>query len=116
MPHWCDTWPHKIVCSVILKENKIMLWKVGQYPLKDKYNISGLIEEHPEYSYQEKEWTVFNDLGHNKVFNEHSLNWMKQWEVHPKHLGCSPFEQDDINLSEAFGGRFQFVKPLKTGN
>nr|WP_243156853.1 phage antirepressor KilAC domain-containing protein [Clostridium beijerinckii] len=57
MAHWCDTWPHIIIASVILKDNKIKLWKVGQNPLRDKYSIEMLIKEHPEYSYEEKKWT-----------------------------------------------------------
>lgn len=116
MAHWCDTWPHIIVASVILKDNKIKLWKVGEYSLKDKYNIEALMKEHPEYSYQEKEWTVYNDLGHNKVFREHSRKWFSQWKLHEKHIGGSPFEEDDFDLSEVFGGRFKIIKPLKIGS
>lgn len=116
MAHWCDTWPHTIVASVILKDNKIKLWKVGQNRLKDKYDIKGLIKAHPEYSYQEKEWIVHNDLGHNKVFSEHSKKWYRQWKLHEDYHGSSPFEEDDFDLSEVFGGRFQVVKPLKVGN
>lgn len=116
MAHWCDTWPHEIVASVILKDNKIMLWKVGQNPLSDKYSIEGLTEAHPEYSYAEKKWTVYNDLGHSKVFNQYSKKWMKQWEVHEDRLGGSPFAEDDVDLSNVFGGRYEMVKPLKIGD
>lgn len=116
MAHWCDTYPHIIMASVILKDNKIKLWKVGQNPLKDKYNIDALIKSHPEYSYQEKEWTVFNDLGHNKVFDEHSKNWFKQWKLHEDYVGEGPFEECKIDLSKAFSGRFEVIKPLKIGN
>lgn len=116
MAHWCDTWPHEIVASVILKDNKIMLWKVGQNPLSDKYMVGGLEKDHPEYSYFEKRWTVHNNLGHNKVFDEHSKNWLKKWELHEDFRGSSPFQEDDIDLSNIFGGRFEIVKPLKIGN
>jgi hypothetical protein len=116
MAHWCDTWPHVIIASVILKDSKIKLWKVGQNPLNDKYNIQGLIKEHPEYSYEEKKWTVYNDLGHNKVFYEHSKNWFKQWELHPQHLGGSPFVDDGFDFEKIFGGRYEVVKPLKIGD
>ncbi|MZK54169.1 hypothetical protein GT711_28390 [Clostridium beijerinckii] len=116
MAHWCDTWPHIIIASVILKDNKIKLWKVGQNPLRDKYSIEMLIKEHPEYSYEEKKWTVYNDLGHNKVFYEHSKNWFRQWELHPQHLGGSPFTDDGFDFEKIFGGRFEVVKPLKIGD
>lgn len=116
MAHWCDTWPHIIIASVILKDNKIKLWKVGQNPLRDKYSIEMLIKEHPEYSYEEKKWTVNNDLGHNKVFYEHSKNWFRQWELHPQHLGGSPFVDDDFDFEKIFGGRYEVVKPLKIGD
>lgn len=115
MAHWCDTCPHVIVASVILKDNKIKIWKVGQNPLKEKYNIDVLVKEHPEYSYQEKEWIVFNDLGHNKVFDEHSKDWFKQWELHEDYHGFSPFE-DDSGFNEMLGERFECIMPLKIGN
>lgn len=114
MAHWSDTWPHVIVASVILKNNKIKLWKVGENRLKDKYNIEALIKEYSEYSYQEKEWTVQNDLGHNKVFGEHSKIWFRQWELHEDYKGCSPFEEDDFQ--DLVGGRFKVIKPLKIGD
>lgn len=116
MAHWCDTWPHEIVASVILKDNKIKLWKVGENALRDKYNISMLVKEHPEYSYQEKEWTVHNDKGHNLVFGEYAPDWFKQWNLHEDYRGMSPFEKDDFDLSGAFEGRFQVLKPLKLGD
>jgi hypothetical protein len=116
MAHWCDTYPHIIVASVILKNNKIKLWKTGENRLKDKYNIDMLIKEHPEYSYQEKEWTAYNDLGHNKVFAEYSKDWFRQWELHEDYKGMSPFEEDDFDLSKVFGGRFEVIKPLKVGD
>lgn len=114
MAHWSDTCPHVILASVILKDNKIKLWKVGENPLKDKYNIEALVKEHTRYSYQEKEWTVFNDLGHKKVFNEHSRNWLKQWELHEEFKGCSPFEED--GFEDLIGDRYEVVKDLKIGN
>ena len=98
MINWCDTYPHIIVASVILKDNKIKLWKVGQNRLRDTYDIEGTIKIHPAYSYEEKEWIVFNDLDHEKVFIEDSKKWFKQWEHHEKHLGGSPFEDDDFEM------------------
>lgn len=94
MAHWCDSWLHTIVASVILKDNKIMQWKVGQNRLKDKYNIEGLIKAHPEYSFQEKEWDVHNITGHNKVFSKYSKKWFRQWELHEDFVGDSPFEDN----------------------
>jgi len=114
MAHWCDTWPHTIVTSVILKDNKIKLWKTGQNPLKDKYDIENLIKNHPQYSYQEKAWPVFNDIDHEKVFADYSKKWFKQWELHEKHLGGSPFIDDDFE--GLIGGRYEVVKTLKVGS
>jgi len=91
MAHWCDTWPHVIVASVILKDNRIMLWKVGENRLSDKYNIEGLIREHPEYSYKEKEWIVNNGGVNNKVFYECLKKWFNQWKLHEDHMEGSPF-------------------------
>ena len=109
MAHWCDTYPHIIIASVILKDNKIKLWKTGQNALKDKYDIENTVLNHPKYSYQEKEWTVYNDLEHEKVFNSYSKDWFKQWELHEKHLGGSPFEDDSSE-------EYEIIKTLKVGN
>lgn len=96
MAHWADTWPHVVVASVILKDNKIIFWKIGESSLKNSFSIEALIKDHPRYSYQEKKWTVNNDDEHNDIFYKYSREWFKQWEVHEDHVGCSPFEYDDF--------------------
>jgi len=114
MAHWCDTWPHTIVASVILKDNKIKLWKVGENPLKDKYDIKALEAIHSEYSYQEKEFAVYDDWEHEKVFNQYSKEWFKQWELHENYKGSSPFEED--GFEGLIGGRYEIIKTLKVGD
>lgn len=91
MCHWANKYPHKICVSVILKSNKIMNWKIGQFSLKDKYNIDLLIEKDPEYSFQEHYFEAKNDKEHNNIFEIISRNWLKRWELHQEFVGESPF-------------------------
>jgi hypothetical protein len=114
MAHWLDTFPHKICASVILKNNKIKFWKVGENPLKDKYNIPALEKEHPEYSYKEQYFEVNNKFEHNVVFEVEAVEWFRQWDLHEDFKGSSPFVQE--KFEGLIGGRYQIISPIKTGN
>lgn len=117
MAHWCDTWPHDIYASVLLKDNKIKLWKVGQNKLSDSYNTSALAEQHPEYSYKEICFTVNNNDEHNNAFDVLSREWFKQWEVHEDFRGINPHDPPEFKPGDVLiGTRFEIVKPLKEGN
>jgi hypothetical protein len=80
MPHWLDVYPHEIHASVILKNNKIKMWKVGEMKLSRSYKIDDLKTQHPDYSYQEKTWVVNNRDEHQAVFDTHAREWYKQWQ------------------------------------
>lgn len=117
MPHWSDEYPHDLHATVILKDNKIKLWKVGDGKLNQKYDIDRTIQEHPEYSYQEKTWSVNSDAEHNDVFNIHAPGWFRQWKMHEKAHGGTPWDDSftQAELDQVFGGRYSFVKALKAG-
>jgi|GEM_PF-875062 ASCH domain. len=82
--HWSDRYPHDLHASAILKNGKIKRWKVGNGKLSNKYNIDLLM---PDYSYQEKTWTVNNFLESQDVFNRHSPDWFRQWPHADDYIG-----------------------------
>ncbi|MEK4355173.1 hypothetical protein MKX41_30760 [Paenibacillus sp. FSL R5-0475] len=79
MPHWLDVYPHEVHASVILKNDKIKIWKVGERKLSGSYKIDDLKTRHPEYSYHEITWVVNNRDEHNAVFAKHARDWYRQW-------------------------------------
>ncbi len=90
MPHWSEVYPHELHASVVLKDNKIISWKVGNGKLRDKYMIDILIKTNPEYLYQEKTWVVNNEAEHREVFEIYSTKWLDKWEIHKDFQGFNP--------------------------
>lgn len=92
--HWVDTYPHEIYASVLLLDNKILQWEIGE-----TYWVSPLsIYISPDmWSYIDDletkyiSWTVHNSEEHNKVFQELAPEWFKQWEVHEMFRGFKPY-------------------------
>jgi len=110
---WLETYPHSVFASVILVDNKIMLWKVGEYTLHSGYRI-----DLSKCSYEEKEFVVNNDDEHNDVFEKLSKDWFRQWKMHEKHQGGTPFDDepkigDTINIG---GHQLEIVSTLKKGS
>lgn len=93
MLHWCNTFPHEIYASVILKDNKIKMWKVAASKLSRDYNIARLIEERSEYAYEEIAFTANNNEEHCKIFSKDAVDWLNQWELHEEFEGFSPFDK-----------------------
>ncbi|MBX4267171.1 hypothetical protein [Clostridium estertheticum] len=94
MKHWLNTFPHKIYATTILKDNKIIYWKVGQNRLKDTYNIENLIKNHPSYSYEEHCFEVNTSTEHKNIFQIESVEWFRQFGLHEKFKGISPFDNN----------------------
>ncbi|GAA4879488.1 hypothetical protein GCM10023310_69570 [Paenibacillus vulneris] len=107
MAHWIDEYPHELHANVLLLDNKIECWKVGDtkadegyWPFKSRwkvdrmktinmgsYDVMGL----GDYKVETKTWTVNNRQEHNDVFTLHSKEWFKQWE-----------HADDYKLGRAY--------------
>lgn len=87
MKHWVDIYPHIITASMITKENEMIDWKIGQYPLRDKYNVGALRKA--GYKYVEKMYIANNSNQHNKAFNL-AASWMKGYgvQVDPFRASC----------------------------
>lgn len=108
MAHWIDEYPHELHANVLLLDNKIECWKVGNtkaedgywpfkaYWKKDRFKI--VQDEHGcaffdmgDYKIETKTWVVNNDQEHSDVFYIHAPEWFKQWE-----------HADDYKLGRAY--------------
>jgi hypothetical protein len=93
--HWVDTYPHEVYASVLLLDNKIINYKIGERfwstPLEAKiYTRKQIDFEKLKTEYTS--WTVYNSEEHNKAFEVYAREWFKQWEVHDDYfIGASPY-------------------------
>lgn len=83
MLHWAYTYPHKVYCSVLLLDGKIVDYKIGerywstpfQITLRGQITLEELEKAKTEYTY----WEVNNDKEHQQVFNKLAKEWLKQF-------------------------------------
>jgi hypothetical protein len=96
MVHWSDEYPHELHANVLLLDNKIECWKVGNtkadegyWPFRAHWKIDRMrlkpvdgydVWNLGDYEIQTKTWIVNNDKEHDDVFNIHAPEWFKQWE------------------------------------
>ncbi|WP_405173783.1 hypothetical protein [Paenibacillus sp. FSL H8-0260] len=95
MPHWLDVYPHEVHASVILKNDKIKIWKVGERKLSGSYKIDDLKTQHPKYSYHEITWAVNNQDEHNAVFAKHAREWYRQWQHADEFKGFHAYKVEE---------------------
>jgi hypothetical protein len=83
MSHWVDTYPHEIYASVLLLDNKIEGWKVGQryWTFPQEAKAYWKMHRINDYTSHWQLWTVNNSDEHNRVFSELSTEWYRQWEL-----------------------------------
>jgi hypothetical protein len=93
MTHWSDIYPHELHANVLLLDNKIECWKVGNtkaeeyWPFKAYWKLDRL----NDYEVKSHTWVVNNDEEHNEVFRTLSKEWFRQWE-----------HADDYKLQRAY--------------
>ena len=91
--HWSDKYPHELHANVLLLDNKIENWKVGNrkaegyYPFRSYWKTGRM----DDYEFETYTWIVNDDIEHNEVFSTLSKQWFKQW-VHA----------DDYKLGRAY--------------
>lgn len=79
--NWIETYPHKIYASVLLLDNKIIDYLIGEHYWKSPYNVTlrgqipynDLCKCKTEYTF----WNVDNREEHNKVFSKLAKDWIK---------------------------------------
>ena len=87
-------YPRKLYASVLLYDNKIVMWKVGESYWEDYTRVSvkgrlpGPIREMK---------TVYTDFEakdsyeNNRIFDWDSKLWFKNWEVHEQCAGAPAY-------------------------
>ncbi|MEI3892419.1 MULTISPECIES: hypothetical protein [unclassified Bacillus (in: firmicutes)] len=95
MKSWIDTYPHKIHASVLLLENEIHNWKVGENywtsPFSMKWSYPFPVNV-GEYIVKHNTWIVDTPEQHSKVFQELAPEWMKQWVVAKDYVGDKSYK------------------------
>lgn len=82
----------KVFASVILKDNKIMQWKIGPKTFLDCLDINHLITRYPNYSFE----STFYEAENIKYYNEDTRalfkDWFRQWKIHEDFVGMKPYK------------------------
>lgn len=97
MAHWVDTYPHTVYASVLLKDNKIINWKIGERKWKHNMDMTRMFKLPFNMDGYEGEtvesigFEVNSDVEHNKTFSELAKEWFKQWEVHEEYNGSGVY-------------------------
>jgi hypothetical protein len=87
-------YPHKVYASVLLFDNKIVMWKVGSsyWSQPGVVSVKGRLPGHIlEGRTVWKEFEVKDNYENNMVFQWHSKQWFKNWEIHEKHAGVPAY-------------------------
>lgn len=87
MTHWIHTYPHTIYASVLLVNNKIYDWKVGQ----NYWDERDLRIKDGTVNIESTSWEVNSSEEHDQVFTIHAKEWMKQWDIHEDYNGFYPY-------------------------
>lgn len=93
MTHWVDTYPHTIYASVLLRDNKIINWKIGQRKWLDHMDMTRRMKlpytksDYDGETVESKVWEVNDDHEHSQVFEVLAKEWFKNWDIHEKHEG-----------------------------
>jgi len=95
MEHWVETYPHTVYASVLLKDNKITNWKIGERKWTHNMDMTRMFKlpfNMDDYKGETVESTAFevnNSEEHNKAFSELAREWFRQWELHEEYQGQS---------------------------
>ncbi|MBD1379133.1 hypothetical protein [Metabacillus arenae] len=94
MAHWVDTYPHEVYASVLLLDNKIYNYKIGQHYWEYPFQVKMRYSDFDKLDKMEAKYTSFtveNDEEHENAFRIHAREWFKQWEIHKENIGSKPY-------------------------
>jgi len=106
MAHWVNTYPHTVYASVLLKDGKIIDWKIGQRKWTHIFDMARMFKRpfnQDDYAGETVEsigFDVNNSEGHNRVFSDLAREWFKQWEI-SESLGNPPYRIEPNYFDEA---------------
>lgn len=97
MAHWVETYPHTVYASVLLLDDKIMNWKVGERKWKHNMDMTRRINR--PFSLDDYVGEMVESIGfeannseeHNHAFEVLAPEWFKQWEI-DESLGNPPYK------------------------
>lgn len=111
MKHWIETYPHKIYASVLILDNKVMDYKIGERKWEHVYDVTlrGQIEikDLERCKVKNTYWEVNNINEHGIVFNVLAKEWIeKQKELISKCKYCNNTNDEDISIDVNEAGEF----------
>ena len=102
MAHWVETYPHTVYASVLLKDNKITNWKIGERRWLHHMDMTRRVkhpfslDDYADETVESKAWEVNNSEEHSRVFEVLAKEWFKQWKIHEDYEG-SPAYKEPVN-------------------
>lgn len=80
MKHWVESYPHKVYASILLLDNKIIDYLIGEHYWKSPCNVTlygqisyrDLLRCETKYTF----WKVNNNKEHREVFETLAKEWI----------------------------------------
>lgn len=111
MKHWIETYPHKIYASVLILDDKVMDYKIGERKWEHIYDVTlrGQIEikDLDRCKVKNTCWEVNNINEHGIVFNVLAKEWIEeQKELIKKCKYCNNTNEENISILVNESGEF----------
>jgi len=93
MKSWVEIYPHYIYASVLLKDNKIINWKIGKEKWENPLEVTRIInvpyvsQDHEDEHLVSTYWIAENSKDHTKIFDNLAKEWLKQWKSYGEYKG-----------------------------
>ena len=109
MAHWVHTYPHTVYASVLLLDNKIINWKIGDRRWTDIFSMTRRIRRDRPFNINDYTGETVESIGfevnnsdeHDHAFAVLAKEWFKNWEVHPNHEGGPAYREPRNYWNEA---------------
>lgn len=88
-----DTYPQQIFATALLLDGKIENWWVGKVDSENQFRLQDLwiTDRLDDYKIVDTSWKVYTPEEHDRVINELSVEWFKQWDVAEGYRGFRPY-------------------------
>jgi len=102
MAHWIETYPHTVYASVLLKDNKIANWKIGERCWESNMDMARRISHSKPFNMADYAGETVESIGfevnsseeHNHAISVLAENWFRQWEIHENCEGQPAYEEE----------------------
>ena len=91
-----DEYPHRVFANVILVDNKIVRYQIGNYRYTKNsiwcHHQPRIVAENEEkIQIRSRSFLVHNRKEHNKAFEKDAVKFMKKYEIHENYEGSKPY-------------------------